>query len=57
MHCASCETLLKDSLEDAGAKALEISHTKGLAVVEYDEKKLTEATIKSIVKKEGYLVV
>lgn len=57
MHCSSCEMLLKDSLEDAGAKALEISHKKGMAVVEYDEGKLDEPAIKSIIRKEGYKVV
>jgi copper chaperone CopZ len=56
MHCASCETLLKDSLEEAGAKALEISSRKGMAVIEYDEKKLDESAIRSIIKKKGYVV-
>jgi copper chaperone CopZ len=56
MHCPSCEMLLKDSLEDAGAKVLDVSHKKGTAIVEYDENRLDEAAIKSIVKREGYEV-
>jgi copper chaperone CopZ len=57
MHCPSCEMLIKDSLEEIeGIKKAELDHKKGTAIVEYDEKKVNEALIKSTIAKEGYKV-
>ena len=55
MHCASCEVLIQDALEEVGAKA-KVDSKAGKAVIEYDEKKLTDEKIKQIIKKEGYIV-
>lgn len=55
MHCTSCEELIKDALEEVGAKG-EVNSKKGTAIIEFDEKKLTEEKIKQIIKKEGYTV-
>lgn len=55
MHCKSCEILISDALEEVGAKA-KVDSEKGIAVIEFDEKKLTEDTIKRIIKKEGFMV-
>lgn len=58
MHCRSCETLIKDSLEETdGVSKAEVSHRKGIAIVEYDEKRLGLSQIKEIISKEGYKVV
>jgi copper chaperone CopZ len=57
MHCSSCEILLKESLEDAGAKVQKISHKSGQVDLTYDDSTLTEDKIKSIIKTEGYGVL
>ena len=55
MHCPSCEMLITDALEEVRAKA-QVDSKKGTAVIEFDEKKLTEDKIKQIIKKEGYTI-
>lgn len=57
MHCASCEMLIKDDLEDIGVKVKEISYKSGELKVEFDNKKVTEVKIKTIIENEGYKVV
>ena len=57
MHCSSCEMLIKDALEDSGVKVKEISSKKGIAKVDFDEKKTNESKIKTIIEGEGYKVV
>ena len=55
MHCPSCETLIKDSLEETnGVKHAEVSSKKGSATVEFDETKITKEKIITIIQKEGY---
>lgn len=56
MHCKSCETLLTDELQDAGAKDIKISFSKGTVAATIDEKTLTEAKVRKIIEKEGYKV-
>lgn len=56
MHCASCEMLVKEDLEDIGVKVKDISHKKGILIVEYDEKKVNESKIKTTIEGEGYKV-
>lgn len=55
MHCQSCEVLIKEALEEFGAKS-NIDHKTGIAVIEYDEKKMNDKKIKGIIEKEGYKV-
>ncbi len=58
MHCPSCEMLVKDSLEDEeGINNAELSHKKGTAMVDFDDSKIDENKIKSIIKDEGYEVM
>ena len=57
MHCASCEMLIKESLEDAGVKVLDISAKKNMVKVDFDDKKINEIKIKTIIEGEGYKVV
>ncbi|MBI5797479.1 heavy-metal-associated domain-containing protein [Candidatus Woesearchaeota archaeon] len=56
MHCKSCETLLTDELQEAGAKDIKISFSKGTVAATIDEKTLTEAKVRKIIEKEGYKV-
>jgi len=57
MHCPSCEMLIADSLEEQeGVKKVEVSHSEGDAIIEYDEEKIDISTIKNIIKDEGYEV-
>lgn len=55
MHCKSCEMLITDALEEVGAKA-QVDSKKEIAIIEFDEKRLTEDKIKQIIKKEGFKV-
>ena len=56
MHCTSCEILIKEELEEAGAKDVQVSVRKGTVQATIDEKKLSEAKVKLIIEKEGYSV-
>ena len=55
MHCKSCSTLIEDALEDLGVKS-KVDSKKGLAIVEFDENKVSEDKIKAAIKEEGYQV-
>lgn len=57
MHCHSCEILIKDSLEETeGVKEAKLDYKKGIADIEFDEKKVNENKIKAIIENEGYKV-
>jgi len=56
MHCKSCEIVIKDELEEAGAQDITVSANKGTVQATIDEKKLSEAKVKQIIEKEGYKV-
>jgi copper chaperone CopZ len=56
MHCTSCEMLIVDTLTEAGASKVKVSHKDGKLAVEYDESKLDESKIKKLVEAEGYKV-
>lgn len=57
MHCTSCEVLITDALKDTGAVSdVKISHKTGQAKVTFDEKKIDEKKIKSLIEGEGYTV-
>ncbi len=56
MHCKSCETLLTEELEDAGAKNIQVSASKGSVILTIDEKTITEKKVKQIIEKEGYKI-
>ena len=55
-HCKSCEIIITDILTDAGIDILEISATKNLIKLRFDENKINESEIKAIIEKEGYKV-
>jgi copper chaperone CopZ len=49
--------LIKDSLGEAeGVRKAEASHAKGFVKVDFDEARISEDKIRSIIKKEGYEV-
>ncbi len=57
MHCASCEMLVKDSLEELdGVNKVEASHEKGIVSVDFDENKVDKSKIVETIKSEGYNV-
>lgn len=56
MHCVSCSLLIEGELEDAGVQA-KANYAKQIVDVTYDEKKITEESIRSIIQKLGYEVV
>ena len=55
MHCKSCSMLIEDALEDLGVKS-KVDSDKGIAIVEFDESKVSEKTIKKTIKGEGYKI-
>ncbi|NQU79425.1 heavy-metal-associated domain-containing protein [Candidatus Woesearchaeota archaeon] len=58
MHCQSCEMLIKDSLEEAnGISSVDVSIKAGKVSVEFNDKKVSESRIKTIITKEGFEVV
>lgn len=52
MHCTSCETLIKEALEEIGASSVKADWKKG--IVSYDGN-IPEKKIKDTIKKEGYM--
>ena len=57
MHCASCEMLIEDALEEqAGVDNIKTSFKEGSVKVEYDEKKINQKDIETLITNEGYKV-
>lgn len=55
MHCASCERLIAEALEELpGAGKVTASQARGAVEVAYDEKLLTEKGIIAAIKREGF---
>ncbi len=52
MHCSSCSKLIEGELQDKGIKAQ--VQESGKALIEFDEKKITEQQIKDTIKELGY---
>jgi len=52
MHCKSCETLLRDSLEENGIRVAEVSSANGVLVLK--GKSIDEGAVRRIVKGCGY---
>ncbi len=53
MHCASCEILLKEAIEELGVKVVSANHKKGEVIVELQNEAKMSA-IKNVIQKEGY---
>ena len=56
MHCSSCSKLLEGELEDNGVSS-KIDSVSGKALINFDEKKISETKIKSIIKQLGYKIL
>lgn len=57
MHCKSCETLIKEDLEELeGVKEAKADSKKGVVEIDYDEKKTNINMIKNVITKGGYKV-
>lgn len=57
MHCPSCETRIKDSLEELkGVKSAAASLKTGKVVVEFDEKKTDDRAIRKVICGMDYAV-
>lgn len=57
MHCQSCELLVKEDLEDAGAKTVKASHEKELLELEYNPHNLSKEKVKEIVSDLGFKIL
>lgn len=55
MHCNSCAMVIESDLEDAGVTA-KVSYANETLDVDFDEKKVNEEKIKSVVKSAGYSI-
>lgn len=57
MTCHSCETLIKDELEEqAGIFSIIASSTNNKVIVDYDDSKISLDKIKKIIIEEGYVI-
>lgn len=52
MHCSSCSKLIESELQDKGVKAQ--VQESGKAIIEFDEKKISEQQIKNVITELGY---
>lgn len=55
MHCKSCETLIEDSLKEAGVEKVFFENNK--VKVFFEESKIKLNKIKETIRNEGYKVV
>ena len=55
MHCASCSKIIEMELEDK-IKKISVNHETGKAVINFDEKKISEKEIIDFINKLGYKV-
>jgi len=53
LHCVSCSMLVEGALEDIGVEAT-CHYAKQVVDVSFDEKKVSEATIKKTIEELGY---
>lgn len=56
MHCASCAKLIEMELKDK-VKNISVNYKTGTAIIEFDNNKISENEIKSIIIKAGYKIV
>jgi mercuric transport protein len=58
MHCKLCSASVTKALEATdGVWKVEVSHEKGVAVVEYDDQKVTEARLREVINSTGFKAV
>lgn len=58
MHCKMCSASVTKALEATeGVEKVEVSHEKGVAVVQYDDQKVTEAKLREVINSTGFKAV
>lgn len=58
MHCKMCSSSVAKALEATeGVEKVEVSHEKGVAVVQYDDQKVTEAKLREVINGTGFKAV
>ena len=53
MHCISCSKVVEGELEDNGVSS-KIDFKSGKAIIDFDEKTISEDKIKNLIKNLGY---
>ena len=58
MHCKMCSASVTKALEATeGVEKVEVSHEKGVAVIQYDDEKVTEAKLREVINGTGFKAV
>jgi mercuric transport protein len=58
MHCKMCSGSVAKALQATdGVEKVEVSHEKGVAVVQYDDQKVTEAKLREVINGTGFKAV
>lgn len=58
MHCKMCSASVAKALKaTAGVEKVEVSFEKGVAVVQFDDQKVSEAGLREVINKTGYKAV
>ncbi len=58
MTCKMCSASVTKALEATeGVEKVEVSHEKGVAVVQYDDAKVTEAKLREVINGTGFKAV
>jgi copper chaperone CopZ len=58
MHCKMCSASVAKALKaTAGVEKVEVSDEKGIAVVQYDDQKVTEARLREVINETGFKAV
>ena len=58
MHCKMCSASVAKALKATdGVEKVDVSFEKGVAVVQYDDQKVTEAKLREVINSTGFHVV
>jgi mercuric ion binding protein len=58
MHCKMCSASVAKALKATdGVEKVEVSNEKGVAVVQYDDQKVTEAKLREVINGTGFKAV
>jgi copper chaperone CopZ len=58
MHCNMCSASVAKALKaTAGVEKVEVSSEKGVAVIQYDDEKVTEARLREVINETGFKAV
>jgi mercuric transport protein len=58
MHCQMCSGSVAKALKATdGVEKVEVSSEKGVAVIQYDDQKVTEAKLREVINGTGFKVV